>query len=173
MGIPILTSEGFVGQRWIIDDYFRAGETLHAGDVVGVQQGSASQGNLPRVFKIDGDVDKRRVIGIVHTPASKSVGDQVATAGATRAEDEFVPIVVKGIAKTLCTTAIGVGDPVMASGSSAVPTGKTGRVATVTEAATHNHSPDNDDMTGEEGEHTHTLSASSQEPTEPPPEEEH
>ena len=48
MGIPILTSEGFVGQRWIIDDYFRAGETLHAGDVVAVQQGSASQGNHPR-----------------------------------------------------------------------------------------------------------------------------
>ena len=31
MGIPILTSEGFVGQRWIIDDYFRAGETLSRG----------------------------------------------------------------------------------------------------------------------------------------------
>ena len=37
MGIPILTSEGFVGQRWIIDDYFRAGERLYAGDVAVVR----------------------------------------------------------------------------------------------------------------------------------------
>ena len=167
MGIPILTSEGFVGQRWIIDDYFQAGETLHAGDVVGVQQGSASQGNHPRVFKIDGDVDKRRVIGIVHTPAAKQVGDEMASDG------DHVAIVVKGIAKALCTTSIGVGDPVMASGSSAAPTGKTGVVATVMEAAKHNHNhtldaPD-DGMTSEEGEHTHTISAGSQDPTEPPP----
>ena len=30
-GTPVLTSEGFVGQRMVIDDYFQAGETLRAG----------------------------------------------------------------------------------------------------------------------------------------------
>ena len=80
MGIPILTSEGFVGQRWIIDDYFQAGETLHAGDVVVVRQRATSP-FLPRVFKATSH--KQRVIGIVHTPASKQVGDKVAGTGTT------------------------------------------------------------------------------------------
>ena len=32
MTIPVLTSEGFVGQRLIVDDYFVASETLNVGD---------------------------------------------------------------------------------------------------------------------------------------------
>ena len=124
MGIPILTKEGLVGQRWIIDDYFRAGETLYAGDVVGIKQGSATQGYHPRVFKLDGNVAERRVIGIVHTPTSKDVGDQVATTGTSGAEDQFVPIVVKGIAKALSSGSIGVGDPVVPSGSTGSPHGQ-------------------------------------------------
>ena len=128
MGIPILTSEGFVGQRWIIDDYFQAGETLHCGDVVAIQQVPIKRGNAPRVFKIQtavtsiggnsvtSHVDKRRVIGIVHTPSGKRVGDQAATTGTTAAEDDYVSIVAKGIAKTLSSGAIGVGDPVVPSG---------------------------------------------------------
>ena len=42
MGIPILTSEGFVGQRWIVDDYFEAAEAIYCGDVVTVAQDTAS-----------------------------------------------------------------------------------------------------------------------------------
>ena len=163
MGIPILTSEGFLGQRWIIDDYFRAGETLHAGDVVAVKKRSATS-TLPRVFKATGSHEKR-VIGIVHTPASKVVREQMATTGATEDADEYVPVVVKGIAKTLSGGAIGVGDPVMASGSSATPTAPAstpavtlGAVATVVDASTHSHSPDSDGMTGDHGAHSHTVS---------------
>ena len=159
MGIPILTSEGFLGQRWIIDDYFRAGETLHAGDVVVVRQRTTSPYD-PRVFKATGTHEKR-VIGIVHTPAGKRVGDQMATTGAKVADDQYVPVVVKGIAKTLSGGAIGVGDPVMASGSSTTPTAPAGvtpaptlgAVATVVDASTHSHS------TGAQGAHSHTVAA--------------
>ena len=153
MGIPILTSEGFVGQRWIIDDYFRAGETLHCGDVA-VIRGTTN----PRVYKATSS-HKGRVIGIVHTPAAKEVGDQMATTGTASADDEYVPIVVKGVAKTLCTASINVGDPVMASGASARPTGKPSSVAVATVAATvsHNHSPNTpeDGKTGPGGAHDH------------------
>ena len=79
MGEPILTREGFAGQRWIIDDYFRAGETLRCGDVVVVQERSAGS-SLPRVFKATSE-HKGRVIGIVHTPDNKVVGDVAATIG--------------------------------------------------------------------------------------------
>ena len=53
MDTPILTSEGFEGQRFIINDYFRAGERLYAGDVVGIKQDSSNRGSHPRVFKVD------------------------------------------------------------------------------------------------------------------------
>ena len=161
--VPTITNEGFLGQRWIIDDYFKAGETLHAGDVVVVKKRSATS-TLPRVFKATGSHQKR-VIGIVHTPASKVVGEQMATTGSTTDADEYVPVVVKGIAKTLSGGAMGVGDPVMASGSSATPTAPAatpapilGAVATVVDASTHSHSPDSDGMTGADGAHSHTVS---------------
>ena len=162
--MPRLSTEGFVGQRWIIDDYFKAGETLHAGDVVVVKKRSATS-TLPRVFKATSTHEKR-VIGIVHTPAGKRVGEQMATTGATTDADEYVPVVVKGIAKTLSGGAIGVGDPVMASGSSTTPTAPAGvtpaptlgAVATVVDASTHSHSPDSDGMTGADGAHSHTVS---------------
>ena len=151
MGIPVVTSEGFAGQRWIIDDYFQAGETLHCGDVVGIQQAVASRGSQPRVFKVRriesvrpgepttilSNVDKRRVIGIVHTPAGKQVGDLAAATGTTAAEDGCVSIVTKGIAKTLSSGAIGVGDPVVPSGNTgAGPASGSGSVARVAELAT-------------------------------------
>ena len=124
MGIPILTSEGFVGQRWIVDDYFRAGETLHAGDAVAIKQ-QPDPPHLPRVFKIDVNIDVKRVIGVVQTPAGKEVGDPVAEAG------ELVPIVVQGLAQVLSARAIGVGDPVTPSANSGPPPGKTHQVARV------------------------------------------
>ena len=119
MGIPILTSEGFVGQRWIVNDYFRAGETLHAGDVVAFQQGPRQSAG--RVWKISERTqlipphtirwtpDSSRVIGIVHTPEYKQVGDRVAQGNG------YVPIVIEGIAKALSNGSIGVGDPVIPS----------------------------------------------------------
>ncbi len=134
MGIPILTSEGFVGQRWIIDDYFRAGETLHAGDVVVVRQRTASS-NLPRVFKASRS-HTQRVIGIVHTPAGKEVGDQMATTGVTHDTDEYVPIVTQGIAKAFSGENMGAGDPVASTAVHATPSGKS-RVSTVVKADAH------------------------------------
>ena len=131
MGIPILTSEGFVGQRWIVDDYFRAGETLYAGDVVGVKQDSLSRGSHPRVFKVTSPGEVRRIIGVVHTPTGKQVGDQVATTGATVAQDDFVPVVVQGVAQALSAVALGVGDPVTPSANSGNPPGKSSLVARV------------------------------------------
>ena len=120
MGIPILTSEGFVGQRWIVDDYFRAWETLYAGDVVGVKQDSLSRGSHPRVFKVTSPGEVRRIIGVVHTPTGKQVGDQVATTGATVAQDDFVPVVVQGVAQA-SAVALEVGDPVTPSANSDYP----------------------------------------------------
>ncbi len=116
-----------MGKSWIIDEYFQAGEALHCGDVA-VMRGRAGH---PRVYKASA-VNKGRIIGIVHTPPSKSVGDEIARAGATRAADQFVPIVVKGVAKTLSAGMIGLGDPVVASATRSRPagTGK-GGVATV------------------------------------------
>ena len=131
MTTPILTKDGFVGQRWIIDDYFQAGETLHAGDVVGIKEQSASP-HLPRVFKIDIGVDVPRVIGVVHTPADKDVGDQVAT------QDDFVSVVVQGVAQVLSARAIGVGDPVTPSGNSGFAPGKINQVARAGIATTDN-----------------------------------
>ena len=156
MGIPILTSEGFVGQRWIIDDYFQAGETLHCGDVVVIR------GTTPRVHKAT-SAHVGRVIGIVHTPAAKAVGDQAATSG------NYVPIVVKGIAQALSSGSIEVGDPVMASGTRGTPSGKTASVARVVGSATHNHSPNTpaDDKTGVGGSHTHTISEDSEDSSTP------
>ena len=131
MGIPILTSEGFVRQRWIVDDYFQAGETLYAGDVVGVKQDSLSRGSHPRVFKVTSPGEVRRIIGVVHTPTGKQVGDQVATTGATVAQDDFVPVVVQGVAQALSAVALGVGDPVTPSANSGNPPGKSSLVARV------------------------------------------
>ena len=112
MEIPLLTSEGFVGQRMIIDDYFIAGERLNAGDVVGVMQ-DTEQNNEPREFRIRPGMDSFRAIGIVHTPVAKEVGDRVA--GATSSDSSaisYVPIVVKGLAKALSAGSIRIGDPV-------------------------------------------------------------
>ncbi len=147
MGIPILTSAGFVGQRWIIDDYFQAGETLRAGDVAGILQRPGAS-NHPRVFKIDGNVDAHRVIGIVHTPADMDVGDQVATSG------DYVSIVLSGIAKALSAGAISVGDPV-------VPAENTGRapggnwVSRVAQSTSHYHSSGIRGETGAGDSHSH------------------
>ena len=102
MGIPILTSEGFVGQRLIVDDYFTAGEELLAGDVVGIK----ADGSDPKVYKMVSTMDAWRVIGIVHTSSAKSIGDSVATDG------QIVPIVIQGVAKAKSAAAIGVGDSV-------------------------------------------------------------
>ena len=154
MGIPILTSEGFVGQRWIIDDYFQAGETLHCGDVVVIR------GTTPRVHKAT-SVHVGRVIGIVHTPAAKAVGDQAATRG------NYVPIVVKGIAQALSSGSKEVGDPVMASGTKGTPSGKTTSVARGVGSATHNHSPGTEGWTGVGGSHTHTISEDSEDSSTP------
>ena len=109
MGIPIIAGEGFVGQRLIVDDYFVAGADLNAGDVVGIWQEVASP-HLPRVFPIHGNSNWKRVVGIVHTPPSKEVGDLVASSG------DLAPIVVQGIAKALASGAVGVGDSVSPSG---------------------------------------------------------
>ena len=151
--MPELTTEGFVGKRWIIDDYFKAGETLHAGDVVGIDEKSPTETDQARVFKINGTVDTERVVGIVHTPSGGSVGD-VAAANA----DDFVSVVVKGVAKTLSAGNIDIGDPVIPSGDKSSPAVGKGEVARVEKAMTHNHSPGDDDETGEKGRHTHTLS---------------
>ena len=113
MGIPILTSEGFAGQRLIIDDYFEAGETLYAGDVAVVRLHS----NSARIFRPSSS-HARRVIGIVHTPASKEVGDEVAR------EDDLVAIVTHGIAKAFSGENMSVGDPVAPSTTRATPSGK-------------------------------------------------
>ena len=124
MGIPILTSEGFVGQRIIIDDYFRAGERLNAGDVVGIKEKPGEDG-VPRVYRLGSGIDSFRVIGIVHTPAGMEVGDYVAGVSDPEASDlSYVPVVVKGLAKGLAGGPVSIGDPVGPSGSSAAVHGK-------------------------------------------------
>ena len=107
MGIPILTSAGFVGQRWIIDDYFRAGETLHCGDVVELRKDSQ---DFAKVYKLDSAVSVGRAMGIVHTPSSKRVGNEAA------GSNDYVSIVTKGIAKAKSAGAIPIGDPVAPAG---------------------------------------------------------
>ena len=124
-----------MGKSWIIDDYFRAGEPLHCGDVAVMRERPPSpnvQGEspVPRVYKAGAD-NKGRIIGIVHTPSGKAVGDRIATRSTAHSQDEFVPIVVKGVAKTLTTGMVGLGDPVMASGARARPKGKAAGVAAV------------------------------------------
>ena len=91
MGIPILTSEGFIGRRFIIDDYFRAGDTLRAGDVAGVQQ-DPNQDDHPRLFKITLGVDPRRVVGVVHTPPALSLGSSIETEGSPAQVDGDRPL---------------------------------------------------------------------------------
>ncbi len=127
MGIPVLTSEGFSGRRVIIDDYFQAGETLHAGDVAVIRQQAASP-HLPRVYKSNAS-HEQRVIGIVHTPEGMQVGEEAATA------EGFVPIVVQGVAKALSGRAIGVGD-LVASTSRQLRAPGGDNVATVIRATT-------------------------------------
>ena len=130
MGIPILTSEGFVGQRIIIDDYFIAGERLNAGDVVGIKEKPGDHG-VPRVYRLGAGIDSFRVIGIVHTPPAMEVGDYVAGVSDPEASDlRYVPVVVKGLAKGLSGGPVSIGDPVGPSGSSAAVRGK-GTVARV------------------------------------------
>ena len=163
------TSAGFVGRRWIVEDYFRAGHPLHAGDVVCIKNGATARdpntvpggsvrNALPRVYKIAGDDDKRRVIGIVYTPANKAVGDQMASSG------EHVSIVVSGLAKALSSGSIEIGDPVIASGTTSTPAGKSA-VATVVGSTNHNHSAGKDGKTGESDQearpHTVTVDVGS------------
>ena len=70
---------------------------------------------------------------------------------------EMVSIVVKGIAKTLSSGPIGVGDPVMMAGSKGTPPGKTGEiVAMVAKSSHHSHT------TNADGGHSHTVSGVSQ-----------
>ncbi len=122
-GNPILTSEGLVGRRMVVNDYFEAGEILHAGDVAVVRQLTSPSPSLPGVYKASGD-HKQRVVGIVHTSAGKQVGDVMATAG------QPVPIVVRGIAKALSGGGLNIGDPVASSATRLTVPGK-GRVAAV------------------------------------------
>ena len=130
MGIPLLTSEGFVGQRIIIDDYFIAGERLNAGDVVGIKEKPGEDG-VPRVYRLGSGIDSFRVIGIVHTPPAMEVGDYVAGVSDPEASDlSYVPVVVKGLAKGLSGSPVSIGDPVGPSGSTAAVRGK-GTVARV------------------------------------------
>ena len=132
MGIPILTSEGFAGQRMIIDDYFLAGHTLLAGDVVAIQKGPTGEGSGPRVYKVYGSTSPKRIIGVVHTPSAKEVGDAVAE------PHQYVSIVVQGVAKALSARSLDIGDPVTPSGNSGRPSGKTNFVARVG-LSTSNH----------------------------------
>ena len=150
MPAPTFSSEGFRGERWIVDDYFTAGHALHAGDVVCVRDSGGSSSAavprgapVPRVYKVSGEVDKRRVIGIVHTPANRDVGDSMASSG------EYVPIVVLGIAKALSTGSMAIGEPLIASGDKSTAPDKTVEVATLVASPSHNHSVTPDGKTGE------------------------
>ena len=167
MSVPILRSDGFSGQRWIIDDYFQAGETLHCGDVVVVREKSTTSSD-PRVFKATTSDDKGRVIGIVHTPEGKVVGDPAAMPETTSEEEddvtpaEMVSIVVKGVAKTLSSGPIGVGDPVITAGSKGTPPDKAGEIVAMVAASSHHSHTTNAD-----GGHSHTVAAVSQGPAGP------
>ena len=105
LGLPLLNQEGFLGRRFIIDDYFKAGEDLMAGDAVGINPVSESDDD-PTLFRMDSGTAPHSLIGIVHTPWSKSVGDLVASV------TDFVPVVVQGIAKARASLDVGVGDSV-------------------------------------------------------------
>lgn len=94
--VPMLLSDGLVADRWIIDNWFIAGEPLNAGDPVTI--GDDGSGN-PRLYQGEwdsGDSERRefRSIGFVHTEDGKSVGEQVCDTG------DMVPLVWKGIALT-------------------------------------------------------------------------
>ena len=148
MGIPILTSAGFVGQRWIIDDYFQAGETIYSGEVVKMLADADSE---PKLFKVDGGHQRDKVIGVVHTPPGEVVG------GVTYEVNDFVPVVVQGIAKAVSYEAIEVGDPVVPSGYRVTgPAPHRKLMATVEPASKHDHSPEEDAKTGAGEQHAHT-----------------
>ena len=59
-----------------------------------------------KVYKLDSAESADKVIGLVHTPSSKSAGDQAATSG------NFVSIVTHGVAKAVSGGKIEIGDPV-------------------------------------------------------------
>ena len=113
--MPVLTASGFEGRRFIIDDYFVAGEDLNAGDAVGVKEDPAD--GQPKLYKVVFDVEAQQFIGFVHTPADKEVGDRIATAGS----DARVPVVTKGIARSYSAGDVGVGDPMTPAGSLITP----------------------------------------------------
>ena len=182
VGTPAVTLQGFFGQRWVIDDYFQAGEPLHCGDVAVMRDQSTTTSD-PKVYKATSSY-KSHVIGIVHTPSDKKVGEQAATTAAVKAtangttaeeeEDDMVPIVVKGIAQTLSAGATIVGEPVAADGSTGTPprqgapeTVTLGAVARVVASPHHAHSSGVEGMTGDAGEHSHKVSAVSQGPQGP------
>ena len=114
LGLPLLNQEGFLGRRFIIDDYFKAGEDLMAGDAVGINPVSESDDD-PTLFRMDSGTAPHSLIGIVHTPWSKSVGDLVTSV------TDFVPVVVQGIAKARASLDVGVGDSVTPEIPSEVP----------------------------------------------------
>ena len=107
MGVPFVSSDGFVGRRRIIDDYFEAAETLYCGDPVtgGI--------NDRQTWRADADGDakraKKRCVGIVYTGPEESVGDTKVASG------EEAPVVTEGITKVKVDGAVGVGDLLVAS----------------------------------------------------------
>ena len=108
MKMPVLTASGFEGRRIIIDDYFKAGQDLNAGDVVGIKDTTDG----PRLLRIAPQgAAANQVIGVVLTPSGGRVGDRVAPSG------ESVPVVVKGVTKAFTAESMGVGDPVAPAGS--------------------------------------------------------
>ena len=117
MQMPVLSESGFEGRRWIVDDYFFAGESLSAGDAVGIHEDGDGQ---PKVYKVALNVDQSRAIGFVYTPANKQIGDRVA------GRDALVPVVLKGIAQAFTAGPVGVGDPIAPAGSIATPPQKYG-----------------------------------------------
>ncbi len=110
MKMPVLTESGFVGRR-LMNDSFKAGQDLSAGDVVGVKEDSGEA----RLFRIAPGIGPQRLVGVVHTPDGKVIGDRMADAG------EPVPLVVRGVAKVLSATQVGVGDPLTPDWSAFTP----------------------------------------------------
>ena len=108
MGVPILTSDGIVGQRIIVDDYYKAGETLKAGESVAFAQ-DPNTPFLPTVWRVDDDgsahQDGERCIGVIYSAPGDTPGTTVkGNAG------DLVPVVILGITKAISDGAIGVGD---------------------------------------------------------------
>lgn len=107
MAQPFITSDGFIGRRNIVDDYFEAAETLYCGDPVTVGV------NAKQTWRADADGEAKRsrsrCVGVVYTGPSESVGIEKASSG------NKVPIVMHGICKVKVDTSVGAGDILVAS----------------------------------------------------------